>query len=144
MKYFVLAMLLLIKVNAEYPKFGHHCEDNDHCLDGWEYCNMQTKLCAHKSTWPLFGIEWFGFILMTFWILGCVMAGTSGGGSLIPLLRIIFLFTVKDAIAISNLTIAVVGIISFITTYTVKHPLKVDTKGKPAGLAFEYNLAVML
>jgi uncharacterized membrane protein YfcA len=81
---------------------------------------------------------------MTFWILGCVMAGTSGGGSLIPLLRIIFLFTVKDAIAISNMTIAVVGIISFIACYTVKHPLKVDTKGKPAGLAFEYNLVVML
>lgn len=105
---------------------------------------METGSCAHKLSWPLFGVEWFGFILVTFWLLGCVMAGTSGGGSLIPLLRIIFYFTVKDAIAISNMTIAVVGIISFIATYTIKHPLKVDTKGKPAGLAFEYNLAVML
>ncbi len=82
--------------------------------------------------------------MIAFWLLGCVMAGTSGGGSLIPLLRIIFYFAIKDSIAISNLTIAVVGIISFITTYTVKHPLKKDTKGNPAGLAFEYNLAVVL
>jgi hypothetical protein len=68
----------------------------------------------------------------------------SGGGTLVPILRMIFLFSAKDSILISNATIAVCGIISFGISYRRTHPLKVDTKGKPAGLEIEYDIAVIL
>ncbi len=90
------------------------------------------------------GIEWFGFILVTFWLVGCQCAGMSGGGTLVPLLRMIFLLSAKDAILISNSTIGVCGLINFCITFKRTHPLKVDTKGKPAGKEIEYDLAVIL
>ncbi len=90
------------------------------------------------------GIEWFGFIFVTFWLVGCWSAGMSGGGTLVPLLRMIFLLSAKDAILISNSTIAVCGLVSFCISFKRTHPLKVDTQGKPAGLEVEYDLAVIL
>lgn len=92
---------------------------------GWEYCS--DHVCVHKASWPMQGVEWFGFIFVSFWLAGCLCGGVSGGGTLVPLLRIIFFLSAKDSILISNSTIAVCGIISFFLSYKRTHPLKVDT-----------------
>ena len=140
----ILLTLLFVQVNSTYPKIGNSCKIDDDCLVGWENCSLTTYQCVHKSSWPLWGVEWFGFIFVTFWITGCLSAGMTGGGTLVPLLRMIFLFSAKDAILISNATIAVCGVINFCISYKRTHPLKVDTKGKPAGLEVEYDSVVIL
>ena len=68
----------------------------------------------------------------------------GGGGVLIMFLRVLFNFSVKDAIIISNATIAISGLIRYVLNFRKNHPLKVDTYGQPAGLLVDYNVCVVM
>ena len=59
-------------------------------------------------------------------------------------LRAFFKFGVKDAIIISNATIAISGLIRYVLNFRKNHPLKVDTNGQPAGLLVDYNVCVVM
>ena len=63
---------------------------------------------------------------------------------MVPLLRIIQDFSNKDAIAISNATIAISGLIRYLLHLRKNHPTRKDTFGKPAGTIVDYNLTLIL
>jgi hypothetical protein len=60
--------------------------------------------CNHKQVAPVLPIEWFSFFFYTIWAVIVTSGGTSGGGTFVPLLRVINHFNTKDAIGISNAT----------------------------------------
>jgi uncharacterized membrane protein YfcA len=120
------------------------CQSNSDCFEPWELCNQEKLVCDHKNLWPLHGIEWFGLFFVSFWIIACLCGGHAGGGTLVPLLRVLFKLNVVESIVISNLTIVVVGLLSFLTNSRKTHPLKVDTKGKPTGLLVDYSLVIII
>ena len=72
------------------------------------------------------------------------MGGLGGAGTLVPILRLIFNFDVKDAIALSNITIFVSGFIRWVWDGPKRHPLKKDKDGKASGTLLEYNVAVLI
>jgi uncharacterized membrane protein YfcA len=98
----------------------------------------------HKDSWPLLPLEWAGVFTIFIWIVGCLSGGSSGGGTLIFFLRVMFQFTAGNAIAISNTSIATGAIVSYILNFKKKHPFKKDTDGKPAGLLLDYNIAIIM
>lgn len=100
--------------------------------------------CAHKKLSPVFGIEIFGLCFTTFWLLVCNCGGVATGGTMIPLLMMIFQFSAKDSIAISNSIIASSALLRFLVNFNMPHPLKFDTFGKPAGTLIDYNLTLIL
>ena len=63
---------------------------------------------------------------------------------MVPNIRIIFNFGVKDAIALSNATIAVAALMRYLVNFRKNHPLKFDTLGKPAGLIVDYNITLIM
>jgi uncharacterized membrane protein YfcA len=80
----------------------------------------------------------------SFWIILSQCAGHSGGGTFVPLYRLIFSFDVKNAIRISNLTIVTAAFVSFLTNIPRSHPTKKDTKGKSTGVMLDYNLVIII
>ena len=72
------------------------------------------------------------------------VAGNGGGGTIIPIIREIFNFNLKDSISISNFTIAVSALTRFLLNSQRKDPVKVDLEGKPTGVLVDYSLSVLL
>jgi uncharacterized membrane protein YfcA len=63
---------------------------------------------------------------------------------MVPLIRILNNFNNKDAIYISNATIAISGLLRYIFNAKKPHPTRKDTFGKPAGTIVDYNLTLIL
>lgn len=63
---------------------------------------------------------------------------------MVPIIRIIDQFSNKDAIAISNATIAVSGLIRYLVHFRKNHPTRKDTNNKPSGTIVDYNLTLIL
>jgi len=68
----------------------------------------------------------------------------GGGGTMVPLLRLIFNFTAPQSIGLSNATIAVSGFIGYVFNWRKKHPLKKDLDGKPAGTLLDYSIGIVI
>ena len=99
----------------------------------------------HKDLWPMDQWqEWFGVFFTVIWITACFLAGMSGGGTLVPLMRIIFKFSASDAIIISNISLAAGALLCFILNFRKNHPKKKDLDGKPAGLLIDLNVAIVM
>ena len=52
---------------------------------------------------------------------------------MVPIIRLFYNFNVKDAIALSNATIAVAASIRYLINFNKPHPLKFDAEKRPAG-----------
>ena len=80
--------------------------------------------------------------LYCFVVLGSVAlagtAGTGGSGVVIPIMMGLYHFDGKNAIALSNLSIATSGLVRYLCNLNTKHPLK---NGK--GVVFDYNFATL-
>jgi uncharacterized membrane protein YfcA len=61
------------------------------------------------------------------WLFLANCAGIGGGGTLVPIIRLLFNFVLADAIALSNATIAVAATMRYIYNFRKTHPLKSDT-----------------
>lgn len=72
------------------------------------------------------------------------MGGIVGGGTLVPLIRLIFNFGTAQAIALSNVSVGTGAVVSFILNFNKPHPFKKDLDGKPAGLLLDYNLTIIM
>lgn len=66
------------------------------------------------------------------------IAGLGGGGVIIPLSMIFFVFDTKNAIAISNFAIFTCSISRFIYTLDKKHPEKKEY------ILIDYNIAIVM
>ena len=120
------------------------CTEDAECNSPYEVCDQESLHCKHKKLWPLEPIEWFGMFFTSFWIILSQCAGHSGGGTLVPLYRLIFSFDVKNAIRISNLTCVTTAFVSFLTNLPRRHPTKKDTKGNSTGVMLDYSLVIIL
>ena len=71
------------------------------------------------------------------------MAGVSGGGTLVPWIRLMWNFGAADAIALSNASIVVGALCSFVVNFKKRHPLKKNLDGLPSGLILDYDIAAV-
>ena len=143
----IFALTASVALAGDYSRQGLDCLSDSDCYSQWEFCarrDNEKLICVHKDSWPLKPIEWFGFFFTALWLCGSFMAGMSGGGTLVPLMRLIFGFGIADAIVLSNLSLATVAIECFFLNFKKKHPVKKDLNGNPSGLLIEYNLAILM
>lgn len=134
-------LVLTAKAAINFPQKGNKCKDNSDCFEPWENC--QENVCFHKDAWPLYTQEWFMIFICPIWLCGCLTAGVSGGGTLVPWIRLMWNFSASDAIALSNASIVCGALCSFVVNFKKRHPLKKDLDGKPAGLILDYNIAAV-
>jgi hypothetical protein len=127
---FLALALLLGVVVAFHATVGHHCEDDHECGDGngWEYCDLNTKYCVHKSPWPMFESEYWGLIVTYFIIWIANVGGTGGAGMLIPIIVLFMKFDTKNSIALSNFSIFLSSTQRYLLNSVKTHPLK-DGRG---------------
>ena len=96
-------------------------------------------VCEHKSVFPHLPIEYLGLFFVFFFIVTSSMGGLGGGGSIIPVAILFFGFDTKQAIGLSNSSIAVASIYRYLYNFNKPHPLK-DGKG----VMVEYNMAALM
>ena len=104
----------------------------------------ETLKCRHKDAWELLPLEWFGLFFTLVWILACNMAGMGGGGTMVPLIRVLFSFNVPNAIALSNITVFISGLQRYLFDFKKKHPLKKNLHLEASGTLLEYNIAILI
>lgn len=114
---------------SDYPIQGSACMKDDDCYMHYEVCRITNTtnikgICVHKNIAQFQVIEWFGCFWATIWLFCANCAGIGGGGTMMPIVRIFFKFGLKDAIALSNATIAVAATIRYIFNFRKPHPLK--------------------
>ena len=136
-------LLLLLFANfalcAEYPRMGEACITDADCFTDFEYCKTDEGTCEHKDLFGLNGIEIAG-IFFTILILALSNSGgLGGGGSMIPIIIIFFGFGTKQAIGLSNASIAISSICRYFFNSKKSHPYK---NGK--GVLVDYNIASLM
>ena len=85
---------------------------------------MYQKECVHKAVFPLELIEFFGTLVLGVLIALANAAGIGGGEIIVPIIMIFFMFSAKEAAALSSFCIFTGSIVRFILNYKTKHPLK--------------------
>jgi len=93
----------------------------------------------HKDILPLKGIEFWGLVLVFWFMWYANMGGVGGGGIVVPIGILFFKFDPKNAIALSNFSIFLSSLIRYFMFANTPHPLK---KGK--GLIISYDLAIIM
>jgi uncharacterized membrane protein YfcA len=143
MRYYLFVFLFL-QVSANYPRIGDDCVIDDNCYTPWENCNSETLKCEHKDAWKFLGLEWFGLFFTIVWIIGCNAAGMGGGGTMVPIIRMLFNFPANQAIYLSNITVFISGLLRYLFDFKKRHPLKKDLKGNSCGTLLEYSIAIII
>lgn len=77
----------------------------------------------HKDLLPLNSSDYWGTTLVVFGLLIAASGGIGGGGILVPLLILVFGFSPKHAIPLSNFTIVGSSITNMVLNITKRHPL---------------------
>ena len=142
MKKITLCFLLLFTVAncSSYPRAGEPCTSDSDCLTDFEYCSASDgSTCKHKDLFPMLFIENAGELITTLILFLSNCGGLGGGGSLIPIIIIFFGFDVKQAIGLSNCSIAVASICRYFFNFPKSHPYK-DGKG----VLVDYNIASLM
>ena len=80
--------------------------------------------CKHKTIFPIYPREFMGIIVIPLVLALANVGGVGGGGLVIPIIMALFMFTTKEAIAISGFTILCGSVARFIITVDQKHPEK--------------------
>ena len=132
------AALLCLLVTA-YPKEGNPCLADEDCMQSFELCSMKTQMCIHKSLLPINKQEIGGYVVLILAILFSNAGGLGGGGIVVPILLFFFNFKMKQAVAQSNASIAICGMIRLVFNSQKPHPLK---EGK--GLLVDYSQSSLI
>ena len=143
-KYFVTLLLLFfanLALCAEYPRMGEVCITDADCFKDFEYCKTDEDefTCEHKDLFGLNGIEIAGIFFTILILATSNSGGLGGGGSMIPIIIIFFGFGTKQAIGLSNASIAISSICRYFFNSKKSHPYK---NGK--GVLVDYNIASLM
>lgn len=76
----------------------------------------------HKDLFPLNSSDYWGLTFVTLGLLIAASGGIGGGGILVPLLILVFGFSPKHAIALSNFTIVGSSITNMVLNVPKRHP----------------------
>ena len=101
----------------DFPRYKEECSLDSDCLEDYEYCNaeLDEALCYHKEPYPdILMSEWLGYAAIFILMIFANCGGLGGGGSVMPLSMIFFRFSAKEAIVLSNASIAVSAIVRYV------------------------------
>ena len=87
---------------------------------------------------PIYERELAGIVIIPLLLSLFSIAGLGGGGIVIPLTMMLFVFDTKNAIAISNFTIFICSATRYIYTLDKKHPEKKEY------VLIDYNIAIVM
>ena len=128
MKFFFIVLTLLLISKITFQKTL--CNTDFICqkeINSKYYCNIKTNVCERESLYKFESQYIYGALLIII-ISAFANAGGIGGGSVIvPLLTIVFLFDVNEAIPLSKATIfagAIINICSLVGKRNQKNPNK--------------------
>ena len=76
------------------------------------------------TIFPIYFSEFVGIIVIPMLLALANVSGIGGGGLIIPITMALFMFTTKEAIAISGFTILMGSVARFIATSHHRHPEK--------------------
>ena len=72
------------------------------------------KTVGHKDVFPIYPMEFAGILILPALLALSNVAGIGGGGLIIPLIMVLFQFSMKQAIALSGFTIFTGALVRFI------------------------------
>jgi hypothetical protein len=81
-----------------------------------------TETEQHKDLFPLDSSDYWGILLVVLGLLIAASGGIGGGGILVPLLILVFGFSPKYAIPLSNFTIVGSSITNMMMNLSKRHP----------------------
>jgi hypothetical protein len=76
----------------------------------------------HKDLFPLDASDYWGTILVTLGLLVAASGGIGGGGILVPLLILVYQFSPRYAVPLSNFTIVGSSITNMVLNIPKRHP----------------------
>ena len=124
-KYFIIfyisLSLLLTLSHAKTPD-SDKWESSDDWNTPYETC--KNKYCTHKDVFPIEWMELLGAVSLAITISLWNAAGIGGGGIIVTIGIILFHFSPKEAVAISNFVIFFGCITRYLRNFKNKHPLK--------------------
>ena len=124
-------------------KANEPCKLDTDCNAPYEFCNEKLGeggLCAHKALFPMLASEFFGLFVVTALLIFTNIGGLGGGGILIPvMLGGLYQFDTRNAVSLSNASIAVATLARYFVNLHVKHPLKNGT-----GTQTDYNITILM
>ena len=118
----ILTFAFLKTATADFPKLGQSCEENIDCRANWELCSSETKICVHKPLFNMLKLDYIGSLFTMGSIAFANTAGIGGGGIMIPTCLAFFGMDTKNAIALSNMSIFISGIIRYVYNRNVINP----------------------
>ena len=90
------------------------CEVDNDCAEApYFYCGTDGY-CHHKSVFPIFGLEWAGYVLFTIIMALCNVAGIGGGAIDNPIWLFFTKFHIKGTIANSKFVIMIASFARFL------------------------------
>ena len=119
------------------------CVANSDCSTPFETCDMAASKCVHKEVFPLELIEFFGSISLAILIALCNAGGIGGGEIIVPAGMIFFMFSTKQAVALSNFCIFAASLTRYVINFNLKHPSK-DAKVVDYGIVMVMFPMVLL
>jgi uncharacterized membrane protein YfcA len=87
----------------------------------------------------MFGLEFWGMLMVIFVLIIANMGGLGGGGIVLPVMLLFFKFDAKNSIALSNMSIFVASTIIYFLNAGKSHPLK-----KGNGILVDMNLSIIM
>ncbi|CDW79605.1 UNKNOWN [Stylonychia lemnae] len=114
------------------------CQVDDDCNPPYIICSGESKLCEHKGIFPIYERELAGILIIPCLLSLFSIAGLGGGGVIIPLSMIFFVFDTKNAIAISNFAIFTCSVTRYLYTLDKKNPEKKEY------VLIDYNIAIVM
>ena len=120
-----------------YLAYQATCHTKEDCPQP-SFSKCEANICEHKDVWPPSSLELIGIVVLPVLLGLANIGGIGGGGLIIPLCIMLFGMSTKQAIALSNTTIAIGAIIRYFGfSIHSRHPHKPVT-------IVDYNMAAIM
>ena len=139
------ALFLTSRSVSAASKANEPCKLDTDCNAPYEVCTIGdgedgSGFCNHKALFPMLASEFFGLFVVTALLIFTNIGGLGGGGILIPvMLGGLYQFDTRNAVSLSNASIAVATLTRYFVNLHVKHPLKNGT-----GTQTDYNITILM
>ena len=113
------------------------CTLNEQC-HGYPFYHCIDQTCMHKPVFPPQVKEIIGFVLLAVLMGLCNVAGIGGGAIDVPLVMLFFHFSIKEAIALSNMIIFMGTVARYLYKWNEMNP------DKPRVVLVDYSMAAVM
>ena len=118
----VIALIHLFSAYGDNYTWGHRSLDNTNADTGTDTVAVPDVPAEHKDLFPLDASDYWGIVLVSLGLVIAASGGIGGGGILVPLFILVFGFSPKHAIPLSNFTIVGSSITNMVLNITKRHP----------------------